>query len=53
MRVFVNDALQPLAFCNGGDGDLAELGLCTLGKFVASQGYARRSGDGDFEKCYN
>ncbi|KIP09825.1 hypothetical protein PHLGIDRAFT_22644 [Phlebiopsis gigantea 11061_1 CR5-6] len=52
VRIFVNDALQPLEFCNDGDEDLAELGLCTLASFVASQGYARRSGDGDFEKCY-
>ncbi|KAI0072417.1 acid phosphatase, partial [Panus rudis PR-1116 ss-1] len=47
VRVLVNDALQPLEFC-GGD----ENGLCTLEAFVESQGYARRSGDGDFEKCY-
>ncbi|KAH8078392.1 acid phosphatase [Cristinia sonorae] len=49
VRVFVNNALQPLEFCGakkGGDG------LCTLEAFVESQGYARRSGDGDFEKCY-
>ncbi|KAF9804378.1 hypothetical protein IEO21_09423 [Rhodonia placenta] len=48
VRIFVNDALQPLEFC-GAQGD----GLCSLEDFVESQGYARRSGDGDFERCYN
>jgi len=48
VRVFVNDWLQPLEFC-GGDAN----GMCTLDAFVESQGYARRNGYGDFEKCYN
>lgn len=48
VRIFVNDALQPLEFC-GGDVH----GLCTVDEFVESQGYARRNGDGDFERCYN
>ncbi|KAG2012915.1 hypothetical protein CC2G_009864 [Coprinopsis cinerea AmutBmut pab1-1] len=47
VRVLVNDAVQPLEFC-GGDGD----GLCTLERFVDSQWYARKSGDGDWEKCF-
>ncbi|EIW52336.1 acid phosphatase [Trametes versicolor FP-101664 SS1] len=46
VRVLVNDQEQPLEFC-GGKG-----GLCALEKFVESQGYARRSGGGDFDKCY-
>ena len=48
VRVFVNDELQPLEFCGAGKD-----GVCRLEDFVESQGYARRSGDGDFEKCYN
>ena len=47
VRILVNDAVQPLEFC-GGIG-----GLCELHAFVASQGYARHDGDGDFEKCFN
>ena len=47
VRVLVNDEVQPLEFCGGSEG------MCTLADFVESQGYARRSGDGDFEKCYN
>ena len=46
VRIFVNDAIQPLEFC-GGVG-----GLCELHAFVESQWYARNDGDGDFEKCY-
>ncbi|EPQ56525.1 phytase [Gloeophyllum trabeum ATCC 11539] len=46
VRVFVNDEMQPLAFCGEGDG------RCTLGDFVQSQGYARESGRGDWEKCF-
>lgn len=48
VRVLVNDAVQPLKFCGAGKD-----GICSLDAFVKSQGYARRSGDGDFEKCYN
>ncbi|CAL1711253.1 unnamed protein product [Somion occarium] len=48
VRVLVNDAVQPLDFCHAGKG-----GICSLDAFVESQDYARRSGDGDFEKCYN
>ncbi|KAK0230132.1 phytase [Armillaria fumosa] len=47
VRVLVNDALQPLAFC--GDGD----GLCSLDAFVESQSYARNNGNGDWEKCFS
>ncbi|THG97873.1 hypothetical protein EW026_g4210 [Hermanssonia centrifuga] len=48
VRVLVNDELQPMEFCGAGKD-----GLCTLDGFVQSQEYARRSGNGDFEKCYN
>jgi len=47
VRVFVNDSLQPMEFCGA-----LEDGMCRLEGFVQSQGYSRRSGDGDFEKCY-
>ena len=48
VRVLVNDEVQPLEFCGAG-----EERMCALDDFVESQGYARRSGDGDFLKCYN
>ena len=47
VRVLVNDEMQPLEFCGSSEG------MCTLADFVESQGYARRSGDEDFPKCYN
>jgi hypothetical protein len=47
VRILVNDALQPLEFCGG------VAGLCELHAFVASQWYARKDGNGDFEKCYS
>ncbi|KAF5369717.1 hypothetical protein D9615_010152 [Tricholomella constricta] len=47
VRIFVNDAMQPLEFCGAGKD-----GLCTLRAFVESQAYARNDGNGDFEKCY-
>ncbi|CDO72281.1 hypothetical protein BN946_scf184970.g133 [Trametes cinnabarina] len=46
VRVLVNDKVQPLEFCGG------EEGLCELEKFVESQKYARKSGNGDFDLCY-
>ncbi|KAI9070321.1 acid phosphatase [Trametes sanguinea] len=46
VRVLVNDEVQPLEFCGG------EEGLCELEKFVESQAYARSSGNGDFDLCY-
>lgn len=46
VRVFVNDARQPLHFC-GADGD----GMCKLVEFVRSQEYARNDGSGDFDAC--
>lgn len=60
VRIFVNDEPQPLEFCNH-NHDVhrpcsrwqRKHSLCTLGNFVESQRYARKSGDGDFEKCYN
>ena len=48
VRVFVDDALQPLEFCGAGDHQ----GMCSLQAFVGSQKYARNNGDGDFEKCF-
>ncbi|KAH6908140.1 phytase [Coprinopsis sp. MPI-PUGE-AT-0042] len=48
VRVLVNDAVQPLEFC---DGD--SQGLCRLEAFVESQSYARNDGDGDFEMCFS
>lgn len=49
VRVFVNDALQPLEFC----GAKTREGMCRLDAFVKSQVYARNDGNGDFEKCYH
>lgn len=48
VRILVNDEVQPLEFCGGGKEK-----MCKLDDFVRSQAYARRSGDGDFDKCYN
>ena len=45
VRVLVNDQVQPLEFCGG------EEGICELGAFVDSQGYARDNGQGDWEAC--
>ncbi len=47
VRVLVNDAVQPLAFCGNGDG------LCSLDAFVESQSYARNNGNGDWERCFS
>ena len=49
VRILVNDEVQPLAFCGAEETD----NMCSLEAFVDSQGYAKRSGDGDFEKCYS
>jgi hypothetical protein len=46
VRMFINDARMSMEFCGKGDG------ICELGAFVESQGYARRNGDGDWEKCF-
>ena len=46
VRILVNDAVQPLAFCGGRHG------LCELDAFVRSQEYARTDGAGDFDKCF-
>jgi hypothetical protein len=46
VRILINDAIQPLRFCGAADD-----GLCLLSSFTRSQGYARRDGEGDFEKC--
>jgi hypothetical protein len=48
VRVLVNDALQPLEFCNAGPD-----GLCSLDAFAKSQSYARNDGEGDFERCFD
>jgi hypothetical protein len=45
VRILVNDVAQPLEFCGSGNG------LCTLSAFVASQGYSRNDGEGDWEAC--
>jgi len=47
VRIFVDDALQPLDFCAA---DLS--GLCSVDDFVKSQSYARHNGKGDFQKCF-
>ncbi|KAI0345941.1 acid phosphatase [Trametopsis cervina] len=52
VRIFVNDAVQPLEFC-GASRTGKNKYLCPLDSFVESQSYARRNGDGDFERCYN
>ena len=46
VRIFVDDARQPLEFCGAGRD-----GLCKLDEFVRSQEYARKDGFGDFERC--
>ena len=46
VRIFVNDARQPLEFCGAGKD-----GMCKLEEFVKSQEYARNDGFGDFEGC--
>ncbi|KAH7887299.1 phytase [Phlebopus sp. FC_14] len=48
VRMLVNDAVQPLASC-GAHGD----GLCEIGAFIESQGYARSNGNGDWDKCFS
>jgi len=48
VRILVNDQVQPMEFCDG----VNEQGLCSLENFVASQGYARSGGDGDWQKCF-
>lgn len=47
VRIFVNDALQPLDFCGANDN-----GLCTLSAFVESQSYSKNNGNGDFDRCF-
>lgn len=46
VRIFVNDARQPLEFCGAGED-----GMCKLEDFIKSQEYARNDGFGDFEGC--
>ena len=46
VRIFVDDARQPLEFCGAGVD-----GMCKLEDFVKSQEYARNDGFGDFEEC--
>jgi hypothetical protein len=45
VRMFVNDAPQPLAFCAGAHG------LCELKHFVASQNYSRNGANKDWTQC--
>ncbi|KAJ6614203.1 histidine phosphatase superfamily [Mycena sp. CBHHK59/15] len=47
VHILVNDAVQPLEFCEG-----AKDGVCELGAFVASQRYAQNGGNGDWDKCF-
>lgn len=47
VRVLVNQAVQPLAFCGGKEG-----GMCSLDAFVQSQSYARSGGNGTWAKCF-
>ena len=47
VRILVNDALQPLKFCEANQD-----GMCELDAFVESQSYARNDGEGDFEECF-
>jgi len=46
VRIFVNDARQPLQFCGAG-GD----GMCKMEEFLRSQEYAMNDGFGDFAAC--
>lgn len=48
VRVLVNDAVQPLEFCNA-----SLYGLCTLSDFVESQSFARTNGDGLWAECFS
>ncbi|TNY19983.1 phytase [Rhodotorula diobovata] len=48
VRFLINDQLQVPTFCAGAD---VRTGLCRLDDFVASQSYARASGNGDYLKC--
>lgn len=47
VRVLVNQAVQPLAFCGAGSD-----GVCSLDEFVESQAYARHGGDGQWQECF-
>lgn len=49
---FVDDALQSLGFCRRDEVMESREGMCTLGAFVRSQGYARSDANGDFTKCF-
>lgn len=46
VRLLLNDALEPLAFCGSGNG------LCELSAFVKSQAYSQSNGNGDWDKCF-
>ncbi|EIW76422.1 acid phosphatase [Coniophora puteana RWD-64-598 SS2] len=45
LRILVNDAVQPLAFCGSGNGQ------CTVTDFVQSQSFARSNGNGVWSQC--
>lgn len=47
VRIFVNDARQPLHFCGAGSD-----GMCKLEEFLRSQEYASHDGFGDFAACW-
>jgi len=46
VRVLVNQAVQPMSFCDADAND-----LCTLDAFVESQAFARNSGYGVWNEC--
>jgi hypothetical protein len=56
VRIFVNDAIQLLDFCNkkavGNNDDTLARTLCEVDAFVESQAYARENGRGDYERCF-
>ncbi|KDQ13674.1 hypothetical protein BOTBODRAFT_55920 [Botryobasidium botryosum FD-172 SS1] len=47
VRILADNAVQQLDFCEGATAE----GLCALGKFVESQGFARSNGDGKWALC--
>ena len=46
VRIFVNDVMQQLTFCDAGQD-----GMCKPDDFARSQEYAMNDGLGDFEGC--
>ncbi|KAF7318678.1 Phytase [Mycena chlorophos] len=46
-----NTRCQRLEFCRARSGERWPVEICSVNDFVQSQGYARRDGDGDWQKC--